>query len=375
MFATTGCKKEGPVDGGGTDQPQMISALFASVDGNWTGIWVFDTDSLSIIDSFPTQYGAVPFSIEFSPDYSLWYTILQDNSNNHTIFSIDARTKNIFQQTLTQNPFLISADNGKYLIGYYIKVTEIFDRRTFILTRLDSLGWVDRAVACPKTSKIYLLSQSYNLSDPGPRVVVYDLQDFNIKRVIEFADSTSRKRMGSAAIAISPDGKYLFLTVFNWVGGGGYGSFHAIDLKTDQVVAEFLCGKFSQMGVSLDGRYVYITDPAGYLYEMNPTGHLLRYDVYARTMELFIDWVPYNITGGAHGSRLITDQIVILPDNRTMFLTTPNGQTIEGENIAIMKFDLDTKQVMCIYSIPPDYRGYITKHIRKLKLGKYVYKE
>ena len=370
LFCSIGCKKSGPVEP--PDPPQPLPddlALFASIDGNWTGIWVFDTDSLKLIDSLQTI--SFTSSIEFSPNYSIWYTIVRDHSDNAILIAIDARTKNILQQAITRNPFLISALQGRLLVGYYVKVTEIFDPETFLLIRADSLGWVDKAIACPKSPKLYLLSQSYNLNDPGPRVVIYDLRDFKIDRTIELTDITYRRnRMQSSALAISPDGKYLFVTVFNWVGGGGYGTFHAIDLTNNQVVAEYLCGKFSQMGVSPDGRYVYISDPAGYKYMMVPTDHVLRYNIHSLSMEVFINGL--RDIGLAGKMLMITDQVVIAPDNRTMFLTfMGDAHTTDGKQVHMIKLDILTKKVLGIYSIPPDYRGYITQIIVKLKLGKY----
>lgn len=171
--------------------------------------------------------------------------------------------------------------------------------------------------------------------------------------------------------AISPEGEYLFVTVFNWASGDGYGTFHVVDLNRQTVIGEYLCGKYSKMCVSPDGKHVYIGDPGGYGLDLIPTGHLLRYDITNKQMELFIDWVPYNLTGGAYAGKLHTDQIVIAPDNRTMFITTLGGRTSSGEKIGIIKIDTYTKKILDYYIMPKDHRGYVTHGIYRLKLGKY----
>jgi len=371
LFAS--CKQEGPVDSINNGLPETIPALFASVDGNWNGIWVFDTDSLKIIDSMYTGPVGVPFFLEFSPNYTVWYSIWESSLHNYELFAVDAGTKTILRRVKTEERSMTFLKTRGLLVTYDRKI-QFFNDETFSLVHKDSIGILWRLVRSPDERKLCAMYCNYN-GGGFAGIIVYNLETLSIDRKLRVADSLRQRGMAPADLKISPDGRYLFLTVFNWIGGGGFGSFHAIDLTTDSVVAEYPCGKYSQMGVSPDSRYVYISDPAGYLYEMNPTGHLLRYDVHARTMELFIDWVPYNLTGGAHGSRLITDQIVLMPDNKTMFLTTINGETPEGKNIAIMKVDLNTKQVLGVYSIPLDHRGYITEQIRRLKLGMYVMKK
>lgn len=370
MLCCSGCKKAGPIEPIAPPEPLPNDlALFASIDGNWTGIQVFNANSLQLIDSFQTS-GGVPFHIDLSADYQTWYSVWAPAVYDYTLFAIDARSKNILNQRRPTGISLTSAMTKGFLITYGAR-RQFWNHVDFSLVHEDSTDRIDlRMVVSPDERKLYSIYK--RLGAPAGRsldgIMVYQLDQFQVERTFSIADSLRQRKMQEADLKISPDGRYLFITVFNW-GQRWYGSFHAIDLTTDQVVAEYPCGKFSQMAVSPNGRYVYITDPAGYLYEMQPTGHLLRYDILARTMEVFIDWIPYNLTGGG---RLITDQVVIAPDNRTMFLTTFNdGQTSDGKTIGIMKVDLRTKSILGIYEMPKDHRGYVTQIITRLKLGTY----
>lgn len=364
------CRKEGPVGDGGNDQPQLIPALFASVDGNWTGIWVFDTDSLKLIDSFDTGPIGVPFSIEFSPDYQIWYSIWESTILDYGLFAVDARTKAILRRMPTTGKKITSDKDKCLLIAHGnddVGYIEFYRRDNLSLVHRDSLGGLSWfTVASPTERKLYVFHSTHTGQSIDNGILVYDFETHTIDRKIGFADSSRQRNLEGADIKISPDGQYVFVTAFDW--GCWCGIFFAFDLNTDSVVAEYPCGSFSQMGVSPDGKYVYITDPAGYLYEMTPTEKVWRYDVQTRVAEVLI-YRGQEL--GLVGGPFVTEEAVVSQDNRTLFLTIAGGlRTTEGMRVHIVKIDLTTKKVLDFYGIPPDDRGYITKHIRKLKLGK-----
>ncbi len=340
-------------------------ALFASIDGNPKGLWIFDANTFEKIDSLEMDW--VPFSLEFSNDYSTWYSRMSTIG----IFAIDAKTKEIIRQTSSRNTSLILDRQKKYIITYYgSDYIQFYDAQTFELFYEDSVGEIyGRMVTSPTEDKIY----AFHISGQGTGIMVYNTHDYQIEQVIRLTDDEQRSRgMQPADLDVSPDGNYLFATVYNWSdpnAPGWYGSFYAIDLTTNQVIAEHLCGAFSQMGVSPDGRYVYVSDPAGYLYELFPTEHVLRYDINSNEMEIFVNG---SSDIGLLGKGLITDQIVIAPDNRTMFITIWGGaKATNGKYIHMAKIDTYTKKILGYYCIPPDHRGYITSLIRGLKLSKY----
>lgn len=346
-------------------------ALYASIDGNPRGLWIFDANNLNKIDSLEMDW--VPFYFDISSDNSTWYSTL--NTNN--IISIDAETKIINKQVNTRNYEIILDPLKEYVITYrgsdYI---QFYDAQTLTLTYEDSigLGTIRKMVASPTENIVY----AFISTDQGTKIMVYNTHDHQLEQVIELTDNEVRSTgMAPADLDISPDGNYLFATVFNWSDpnvSGWYGSFHAIDLSTNQVVAEHLCGKYSQMGVSPDGKYVYISDPAGYTYELIPTNQVLCYDVISKDIEVFIDGsIDIGLKPMGDSDYFITDQVVIAPDSRTMFITIAGAvTTADDKDIHMVKIDTKTKKILDYYAIPRDYRGYITSEIKRLRSGKYL---
>jgi hypothetical protein len=247
--------------------------------------------------------------------------------------------------------------------GYGAGVTQIFDRLTFQLLRTDSLGLLQWIVASPTQNTLYAIHQTYRESFTG--ILVYNLDSLRAEKTLRFDDFLAKV---PTDLAISPDGQYLFLTAFTWMGFGGVGTFYAIDLTTERIVATYNCGSYSQIGLATDGKAVYLSDPAGYLYELPPTNQILRYDVGKRSIEVFIDGLA---PLGLKGTRLVTDQIVIGPDSKTMFVAhVGDAKTADGRDVHMAKLDLLTKRVLSVYSIPRDYRGYVTTRITRLRLAK-----
>lgn len=352
-------------------------SIYASVDGNFTGIWVFDANSLEIIDNL--ELDSYPFSYEISSDNSTWYYSTMNLSYTNSITAIDAHTKSISSQIDTRNRNFIMDHSKNLIINYYgSDFIDFYDAQTLTLFNMDSLGLgpegVNKVVSSETDGRIY----SFHISQDGTGIMIYNTESFQIEQIIKLSENEIRnKGMSPADLKLSPDGNYLYATVYNWSdpnASGWYGSFHVIDLSTNQIIFEHICGSYSQMGVSPDGRYVYVSDPAGYLYEMMPTNHVLRYDINSREMELFING-PDDI--GLVSFRddyiyFITDQIVIAPDNRTMFITLGGAvKTADGKDIHMAKIDTYTKRILDYYAIPRDYRGYITSQMKRLRLGKY----
>ncbi len=347
------------------------SALFLSLDGgnHNGGLWVLGANTLELIDSLSTGDGT-PFTIEFSPDgsnlYTSWDTRIAKYTWESNLYELSTNPLSIVRSVAMSYRTFVS-DKDKYFLISFLEGLEIFDRETLSLVKTDStIGFIRDLVASPNHARLYFDS---TLDGRFRGIVVYDLETFSIERVIAVADSAMQRKMQPADLAISPDEHYAFLTVFNWRGGGGFGSFIVVDLTTDDVVCEYPCGSFSQMGVSPDGKYVYISDPAGYKYMFLPTNHVLRYNVRKNEMKVFIDGA-YDL--GFEDNVLETDKIEVAPDNRTLFITISSGaKTRDGEPVEIAKVDALTRDVLGTFSLPRDHRGYITQNIVSIKLGKY----
>jgi hypothetical protein len=50
------------------------AAVYLSVFGTEGGLWIFNANSLEIVDSMITAPDGVPSTVEFSPDNSTWYS-------------------------------------------------------------------------------------------------------------------------------------------------------------------------------------------------------------------------------------------------------------------------------------------------------------
>lgn len=349
------------------------SALYLSIDGgsNNSGMWILDANSLEVLDSLPLGQ-SVPLTIEFAPDYSKWYSIwstdLPDFQYTKNLYSIQTRPMEILNSIpLTMHGFITSDWMKKYLIAYLGNGLTVFDRETMQIVKDDTtlLGF-SRIASSKSRNKLYCA-----LSDKSmfQGILVYDLDCFCVEKIIPVADSTRRKQMQPKALAVSPDDKYAFLSVFNWSGGSGYNSFIVIDIASNEMVTEFSCGAFAQLGVSPDGKHVYITDPAGYLYQFITTGYILRYDVDKRRIETFIS-SPKDL--GLTGVFFVSDQIVVAPDNRTVFIVIiGTAKNKDDEYVHIIKVDALSKNLLGTYSLPRDSSGYLTQQIRAIRLGKY----
>jgi hypothetical protein len=351
-------------------------ALYASVDGNFSGLWIFDANILEKTDSLETNW--FPYSFEFSADYSILYYSTRDPATNiRSIVAINAKTKAISRQSSTRNINLILDWQKKYIITYYgSDYIQFYDAQTFELVYEDSLGLgskglgMRKMVASPTEDKVYAF---YN-SGQGIGIAVYNICNFEIERIINLKQNSN---IGDGDLKISPDGRYLFAIVHGWTDSnvtGWYDSFIAIDITNDQVVAEYLCGNDSQIGVNPDGNYVYISDPAGHGIELMPTNQVLRYNVISKGMEVFINGSDDIGLKSLYDDYIyfITGSIVIASDHRTMFIALEGDiTTIDGKDIHIAKIDTHTKKILDYYAIPRDYRGYITSAIWKIKLGKY----
>lgn len=365
-----GCKRDfSSLEASNQPPPPLPSnlTLFASFDGDKTGISLFNPNTFQLQDSVNTT-PAVPWGIEFSQDNSTWYFVLKQNSASQLI-AFNPLSKTIIQSVNTTGTLLSSDKDQNLLItyGYEADRTQIFKRNDLSLVHQDSLGLVIRVVTSPNHLKMYATHQEYNTGQ-FTGILVYNLESFSIEKEIIINQDHSQI---PSDLEISSDGRYLFLATF-YGPLHGLGRFYAIHLETSQIIASYYCGSMAQIGRSPDGKSVYISDPAGYQYMLSPTGILLKYDIESREMEEFIDWVPYNLTNGAWQGRLPTDQIVVGPDSRTMFLTTFGaGITPDGKDIDILKIDLLTKEILDVLSLPRNPQGFQTEIIVGLKLGNY----
>lgn len=343
------------------------AALYLSLDGgtNMAGIWVLNADSLRLIDSLGTGPG-VPFTIEFSTHYAELYSIWQASDRRSFLFAVDNKSLSILQKVLISppRPFVVLDKINDILIAYASSPMMFYDR-----SRLN-LIWEDTSSAViwevqPSNSG----SNLYMTRDDGTMftgLTIFDIKSHEIKKTIPVAEAARQKIMEPADLAISPDEHYAFLSVFNWQGLGGYNSFFVVDLTQSKVVDEYATGAFAQLCVSPDGRYVYISDPAGYLYMMHASNEMLRYDISARSMEIFV-----SLGGlGLSGNLLVSDRMAMASDNRTLFVSVSGDvKDSGGKWVDLLKIDVVTRSILKTFSLPLDSFGRRTQMIRNVRVG------
>jgi hypothetical protein len=359
------CKDSGtgPVD----YLPENL-ALYVSLDGgsNNAGLWVLDANTLQLVDSLGTGQG-VPWTVEFSPNYEIAYSIWREYpSNQEFLHSIETRSMAVISKALISPPIpFLGADRKKnMLIAYGSTSTRFYNREELSLLRDDTTLAVWQMESSKLESKVYM---TRNLNRVFAGIQTLDLDAFELGRIIPVADSLRQRRMQPVSLAISPDDRFAFLSAFNWRGGGGYNSFIVVELSTGTVIGEHECGAFAQLGVSPDGRYVYITDPAGYLYQMPFTNQILRYNVNSRSMEVFVSLSDLEL-----GDTVFKpDKILVAPDNRTIYVSlwAAGSKNREGKRVQLLKIDAHTRKIIGTFSLPLDENGNVTQHIRNVRFG------
>ena len=361
-----------PIDDNGKPGLPDNLVLLATTFGHGEGIWTFDPGTLEVQDTLFTGF---TWSINYASDYRTVYTAWRDPSSNmNKANAIDVETKEKVKTQELWNPIVKLDRTGTRLISMLAGI-QMLDAHTFEILHeghTDIYNLTVKIAASPVKDEFYaLINEDFRSGLSG--LMIFDAQTFSVKSIIPLTDDENRHRnMHGYYIDVSPDGRYVYATVFNW--GGRYGSFHVIDLQKEEQIFEAQCGGFSWLGVSPDGQYVYISDPAGtpfsligLSHEFEPTNQILRYDVERREMEVFANGAE---DLSLSGPNLITSSIAVAPDSRSMFIRVlSGGETEEGISPSIIHVDTRTRELLNVYSSSPDPDGYVRPSLHYLKIG------
>ncbi len=355
--------------------------IVASVDGNETGLWLFDPETLertNVVESI----SHVPRGVAFSPNYESWYLTwrvgsILDGDVQSVLAVLDPRSGRIVDRAVTSDlavggSFLTYDAANRQIVAYGGGggKAQFFDAETLELVHEQPIGlsnsYVRTAVVAEGRGKVYF---GANAGSENDLIHVYDTDRQEVIGTLRLIEDAVRR--GSTApidLALSPDERYLFATTFTSLGLDGFGAFFMIDLETGEVVAEHRAGKHANLAVSPDGRYVYIDCPAGGLYEFAPTNQVLRFDTQAHEMDVFLDG-PEAL--GLEGRVLIADQITMLPNGNVVFENAGPSKIKDTENNGptLIKVDANTGEVLAMYIPTRDERGYVTAAARQLEFG------
>jgi hypothetical protein len=298
--------------------------LFLCMEGYPRSVLVVNPVTLAVEDT--VHLPSTPHGIDFSPDYDKWFVSL-----SWDLLEIDPGTTAIARQVAAQSPWVKVTANDM-LVTYRRNVIEFWSLDNLSILHSDSL-YVLQMVQDPNNTET--LYGTYRITDEKPTrfggIFEYDTESFAIRRTFEV------DRVGPQDLEISKDGKYLFLT---GVGPGWYGEFfYVIDVERGEVVEQHPISNYAQMELSPDGRYVYITDPGGYMRTwIYPEGIVRRYDIETQSMEDFLLLLDH--IDPDYGFPPMADRMVILPDNRTAFISS----WYSGHGV--MKWDLERRTLL-----------------------------
>ncbi|WP_297839173.1 hypothetical protein [Ignavibacterium sp.] len=336
------------------------AAVYLSMDGT-AGLWILNANSLELIDSMITAPG-VPWTIEFSPDYSTWYSCW-GRSADYSIYSCNLRPLTITKgvQLPYAKALLIKSYDEKYLIAYGYKGIDIFDRASLSLIHQDTSSIFDSysGIYASKKNNVFYFGMVENREFVG--FGIYNLDSMKVIKKIKLFNSIDYPRLIDVDFVITPDDKFLFLSAWNWRGLGGFGSFFIIDLTQERIINEFQVGAFSQLAISPDGQSIYISDPGGHLYNFPSSGKVWRYDVKSNTMGVLINNLYYS------------DRITVAEDNRTLFITPTVAFDFQnGVKAWLVKADALNGQIIDYYPVSYDSMGFYTNIPRNVRMGKYI---
>lgn len=351
-------------------EPLSGPVLAAAVDGNEPALWLFNPESSDRVKVSTVTDGEVPVSMDFSEDFSRWYGVWRAGTLSQ-LHAFDPRSGEIFWQMPTNEPFVTVAPGSDLVVNYGREKFFFFDAGDLSLVgerRIDEVTW-DLAAASGRPHLYY---------ERGNTIQIFDTEQMApVDSVVLFGPEDPRYGRTSAwRLELGPNDHHLYVTTFTAQGLDGFGTFYMIDLMAREVVFEGRAGKYSQMALSPDGRFVYIDGPGGINRRRNfaSIGELLRFDVQQRKMEVFIKSSDIDGSDEAKGlqinSRLQTDQITMLDGSAFVvnLWGVLDNDTEPRRYPILVKMDTETGEVLATHD-PRDNRSATDESVRKLRLG------
>lgn len=348
------------------------SVLAATVTGNTEGLWLFDPNTLEREAIVQAVEGHTIQGMATSSNAERWYLSwsegsVLDETHRDVLAAVDPSTgqiveRAVFSDLSVAGPMVYEPTRDEivaYGSGSY--GARFFDAETLDLKRQHPIGPTDSvevpaAVVAADQGKIYFGTSRFGETR---KVRVYDVSEQAVVRSFRPTADPALRGSGVTDLALSPDGRSLYATTYSLDTGG---AFSAVDLETDEVVAEHPAGSYANLAVQPNGRYVYVDCPAGGMRELIPTNKILRFDTQAREIEVFIEG------GEALGlgyEGLIADKITMLPGGEAFVIRNPipaRTRPDEDEEAApsLLVVDTETKNVLATYVPARDEDGYVT---------------
>src|SRR5690606_41155249 len=146
------------------------------------------------------------------------------SENVYYLFQINSESmiieKSIKIQTL--NPFCLISHDYKFIIIYGNSGFEIYNRNDLTLYYIDKNYGNTLSATLSKSQSFLYLSIWENRKFIG--IDIFDLQTKEIIKSIRPFEITDSRTLQDVDIKVDDSDKYLFISAFNWVGGGGFRS-------------------------------------------------------------------------------------------------------------------------------------------------------
>ncbi|MGH9079611.1 MAG: DUF4190 domain-containing protein [Acidimicrobiales bacterium] len=213
----------------------------------------------------PSSYG---LNIALSPDGTIGY-VTEPASNR--LLVIDTRTGAIRASIGvgdTPSGLAVSPDGKQVwvvntgLLGGPSSVTVVATAKHLVLgTVRVGQGAIDVAFS-PDGERAYVTNSGLPLS--GGSVSVIDTSTLSVVQVLNPTGPSFPKSSGlnPTSVAVSPDGRQVWVSEVNWPGGGSQNDFvYVFDAVSDAQVAKIGVGAGPYfMALSRDGRFAYVAD-------------------------------------------------------------------------------------------------------------------
>ena len=347
LICVVSCKKndEPPQSNGG--QCNYKDALYISVESNNKfAILVVDVNTMQLLEVFETPY--LTSSIEVTDDGKYWYLLgaYSGGGATRTLTKINSQTGSIINEIETNYSSMVLSDNSNMFFLYNWWVVPVYpkhpfvDKNTLEIIYEDSITGVTSAAFSPNNT---LFLGKHN------EVIEYDINDFTIIRKIPISTQIQTSFTVND-ISFSKDAKFLFLTEIEH----DRGPFIVINLDAELIDFIHNVGSTSKIALSPNGKYLYISDPAGYGDDYPiPTNKIFRYDVQSKSMDIFINGGDEL---GLMTNHMRTRELYVSNDNQFLYihLTMPK-QTIEGDRIDIMKISTETGELVNYFASPEEW--------------------
>ncbi|MCH8014038.1 MAG: hypothetical protein IH823_04515, partial [Candidatus Dadabacteria bacterium] len=252
--------------------------------------------------------------------------------------------------------WLGTSRDDRFIYSGNNKAFSVIDRQTNeVIFAVDSLRVLELA-ADPLIGGAYVAFQHTDSLPGTDGIFHYNSTSNTIDKTYELVYGSYQSGMNPSDMAISHDGKHLFLSN----RGNGISYLHVLDLESgEQVALEPVTGA-ANLAVTFDDRYVYITDPGVHLLlELVPSGILRRYSIASKSIEQYLDFKTYEISE-YFNTWPETDLIALTYGSEIGVISS----WVEGANI--MVWDLAARKLQGTVGLGRDMQ---TQLVRAIALG------